>query len=66
MNDSGGAAGHTMAARDPNPRMESTEQIYQPDEKDTVSLSLANAPAAAAASGSHDVETESIIEYLVC
>jgi hypothetical protein len=65
MNDAGGAAGHAMAASDPNPQSEPTEQMYDPDEKDIASLSHNNAPATAAASGNYDVETESRIEYLV-
>jgi len=65
MNDAGDAAGHAIAASDPKPQSEPTEQMYDPDEKDTASISHTNAPATTAASGNHVLETESRIEYLV-
>lgn len=56
MNDAGGASGPTTAAS-------------HPKEKDTASLSHANAPETAAASGNHDdvkTERENRIEHVVC
>jgi hypothetical protein len=68
MNDAGDAAGHAITASDPKPQsepIEEVEQMYDPEEKDTASLSHTNAPATAAASGNHVLETENRIEYLV-
>jgi hypothetical protein len=65
MNDTGDAAGHAIAASDPKPQSEPTQQMYEPDEKDTASLSHTNTPATVAVSGNHVLEIESRIEYLV-